>query len=54
MKPNGIVMCFGWNSAGIGKVRNFEMIEILMVAHGGSHNDTLVTVERKITNLFNN
>jgi hypothetical protein len=47
-KPNGIVMSFGWNSAGIGKVNGFEIIEILLVAHGGSHNDTICTVERKI------
>ena len=50
LKPNGIVMCFGWNSNGVGKVRGFEIIEILLVAHGGSHNDTIVTVERKFTN----
>ncbi len=50
LKPNGIVMCFGWNSNGVGKVRGFEIIEILLIAHGGSHNDTIVTVERKFTN----
>ena len=48
IKPNGISICFGWNSSGIGKVRGFEIIEILLVAHGGSHNDTICTVERKI------
>ena len=47
IKPNGIVMCFGWNSSGIGRKRGFELIEVLLVAHGGSHNDTIVTVERK-------
>lgn len=52
IKPDGIVMCFGWNSSGIGKKRGFELIEILLVAHGGSHNDTIVTVERKIKGLF--
>jgi len=52
VKHNGIVMCFGWNSAGIGKKRGFELIEILLVAHGGSHNDTICTVERKLNNLF--
>ena len=52
LKPLGIVMCFGWNSNGIGKERGFEMIEILLVAHGGSHNDTIVTVERKVQTLF--
>lgn len=48
VKPNGLAICFGWNSSGIGTVRGFELIEILLVAHGGSHNDTIVTVERKI------
>lgn len=48
VKPNGKVLCFGWNSAGVGKVRGFELIEILLVAHGGSHNDTIVTVESKL------
>jgi hypothetical protein len=47
-KENGIVISFGWNSAGIGKKRGFELLEILLVAHGGSHNDTICTVERKI------
>jgi len=52
IKPGGIVMCFGWNSSGVGRVRDFELLEILLVAHGGSHNDTIVTVERKKENLF--
>ena len=48
IKPNGIVITCGWNSGGIGKKYGFEIIEILLVAHGGWHNDTIVTVERKI------
>ena len=47
VKPAGIVMTFGWNSGGIGKGQGFEIEEILMVAHGGWHNDTIVTVDRK-------
>jgi len=47
VKPNGLVISFGWNSNGIGKTLNFEQLEILMVAHGGIHNDTICTVERK-------
>ena len=39
-----------WNSNGIGMSRGFEMIEILIVPHGGWHNDTIVTVERKVQN----
>ena len=33
---------------GLGKNRGFEMLEILLVPHGGSKNDTIVTVERKL------
>jgi hypothetical protein len=46
LKPGGIIVCCGWNSNGIGKKYGFEMLEVLDVAHGGRHNDTLVTVER--------
>lgn len=48
VKTGGLVISFGWNSMGIGKTRGFEMIEILLVPHGGSKNDTIVTVEKKI------
>ncbi len=48
LKPNGICISFGWNTNGVGKKRGFEIIEILIVPHGGSKNDTLCTVERKV------
>lgn len=48
IKKGGIVISFGWNSGGIGKTLGFEIEEILLVPHGGAHNDTIVTVERKI------
>lgn len=44
-KPGSIVISFGWNSNGVGKENGFEQIEILLVSHGGSHNDTICTVE---------
>ena len=47
VKHNGIVITCGWNSGGIGEQYGFEIQEILLVAHGGWHNDTIVTVERK-------
>ena len=47
VKKGGYVLTFGWNSGGIGKTKGFEIVEILMVAHGGWHNDTIVTVEKK-------
>lgn len=49
-KEGGICISCGWNSGGIGKKHGFEIIEILLVAHGSHHNDTIVTVERKIQN----
>lgn len=52
IKPNGICISFGWNSNGIGKMRGFEIIEILLVSHGSHHNDTICTVERKMKTLF--
>lgn len=48
LKLGGKAICFGWNTNGVGKTRGFELKRILIVAHGGSHNDTLVTVEKKI------
>ena len=46
MKGGTVVTC-GWNSGGIGLKLGFEIKEILLVAHGGWHNDTIVTVEEK-------
>ncbi len=51
MKVGGIVISFGWNSNGIGKTKGYEIIELLLVSHGGSHNDTICTVERKIKHI---
>lgn len=47
LKPQGKIICFGWNSMGLGKNRGFTMEKILLVPHGGSRNDTICTVERK-------
>lgn len=43
----GKVLCFGWNSNGIGKKHGFDLVEVLIVAHGSAHNDTICTVEIK-------
>lgn len=47
VRPGGTVITCGWNSGGVGQQRGFDMVEILLVAHGGWHNDTIVTVEKK-------
>ena len=43
----GIVLTFGWNSMGMGLNRGYSPIEILMVTHGGAHNDTICMAEIK-------
>lgn len=48
IKPGGIVLSFGWNSAGMGIKRRYEILEILLCAHGGGHNDTICVAERKM------
>lgn len=48
IKEGGYVITFGWNSQGFGKKVGFSLVEILIVPHGRSHNDTIVTVERKM------
>ena len=47
VKIGGKVITFGWNSGGIGYKYGFEIERILLVPHGGWHNDTICTVEVK-------
>ena len=47
VRPGGNAICCGWNSMGLGKSRGFKMLEVLLVPHGGSKNDTIITVESK-------
>ena len=51
LKLNGRVISCGWNSNGLGKGRGFEMTSVLIVNHGGSKNDTLVTLEYKVEEI---
>ena len=46
---DAIVLSFGWNSVGLGKDRGFEISEIMLVCHGGAHNDTICMSETKRT-----
>jgi len=48
IKVDAKVITFGWNSGGIGKTKGFEIEKILLVAHGGWHNDTICTLERRV------
>ena len=52
LKLDGKVITFGWNSGGIGKTNGFDIQRILLVPHGGIHNDTICTVEKKIKIVY--
>lgn len=47
IRPGGVVLSFGWQSVGMGIGRGYEAIEIMLVSHGGAHNDTICVAERK-------
>lgn len=45
--PNATVLTFGWNSNGMGNKHGFQIDEIMLVAHGGVHNDTICMAETR-------
>lgn len=47
LEPGGIAISCGWSSTGFGEARGYELLELLLVHHGGAHHDTIVLVERK-------
>ena len=52
IKTGGCAISFGWNSGGFAKKLGFEIVEIMLVYHGGGHNDTIVVVEKKIQDVL--
>ena len=48
VRPGGTVISFGWDSVGVGKKRGFQIKEIILICHGACHNDTIVTIDRRI------
>lgn len=48
VKPEGLAISFCWDSTGIGKKRGFEIVEVMLLCHGACHNDTIVTIDRKL------
>lgn len=47
LRPNGVVLSFGYSTVGMGLKRGYEIEEILMVCHGGAHFDSICMAERK-------
>lgn len=47
LKPGGVALSFGWQSSGFGK--DWPTHEILLVQHGGAHNDTICVAQTRPT-----
>ena len=47
LKQGGLCLSFGWSSVGMSKSRGFTIQRILLVCHGGVHNDTICLSEIK-------
>lgn len=48
LAPGGVCLHYGWHSNGMGLARRFAIERILLVAHGGAHNDTICVAERRL------
>ncbi len=46
LADDAVILSFGWNSCGMGK--GYALEEVMLVAHGGGHNDTICIAERRI------
>jgi hypothetical protein len=47
LTEDAVVLSFGWNSSGMGQKHGFEQIELMLVCHGGAHNDTICLAEKR-------
>ncbi len=48
MKQDARVISCGFDSTGMSKSRGFIKTKILLVNHGGDHNDSIILVEDRI------
>lgn len=48
VRPGGHAISCGWTGIGLGRVRRFEEIRILLMVHGPGHYATHIVVERKV------
>jgi hypothetical protein len=47
LADDAVVLSFGWSSQGMGRKHGFVLEEVLLVCHGGGHNDTICIAERR-------
>lgn len=44
LKPNGVVISFGYSSTGFGRKRGFVLEEVHLLNHAGGHYDTIICI----------
>ena len=47
LNEDGIVISFGYHSTFLGRIRNFELHELCIFAHGGAQHCTIAIIEQK-------
>ncbi|WPQ59489.1 LPD28 domain-containing protein [Paenibacillus polymyxa] len=52
LRVGGKAISFGWNSGGMSNKKLFHINRVRLVPHGGSHNDTIVTISVKVRELL--
>lgn len=52
LNNKGFIICYGYETTGMGRGRGFTLIHICIVNHSGGHNDTLCTIEQKTQNIL--
>jgi len=53
LKPQGIVITFGYHSNVMGEKRGFIQDHLLLMSHGGAIHDTIAIIERKVKDRIN-
>lgn len=49
LNPGGRIITLGYDTVGMSRRRGFEKEAVIIVCHGGDHNDTLCVVERYVS-----
>lgn len=49
---DAVVLSFGWSTVGMGTTKGWKILEIMLVCHGGMHNDTICMAERRTQGIL--
>ena len=49
LKIGGLMFCLGWDANGAGNINQFDLIEVIICAHGQARSATIMTIDRRIS-----